>query len=240
MADKLYHPSNEYQKEFESIVSEVDREKGYLILEKTLFYDQGGGQPADRGILTWSGKETQVVDVQKEYGEIRHYVDGPLPRTDTRVSGKIDWDRRYKLMRMHTAQHIISKVVLNEYDASTAGNQIKPEQSRIDFEPATFSPRDLASIEQTSNRVIESDIPIRKFEMDRDELEAKTAEGRTQLELIPPDIDPLRAVQIGEFDICPCGGTHVDSTNEVGEIQIVNRESKGAGVERIEFVLNDL
>ena len=161
-----------------------------------------------------------------------------MPEQGTEIHGEIDWERRYKHMKMHTAQHIVSKVVLDEYDATTAGNQVHADKSRIDFEPAGFSDEDIEKIQEIANEIIEADIQLQKSEVAREKLEEKTEEGRTNLDLIPDHIDPLRAVEIGDMDICPCGGTHVDSTGELGELEIVERKSKGADVERIEYVLN--
>lgn len=239
MTEILYYPDNEYLKEFDATVEKVDEEDGYLVLDRTLFYKQGGGQPADHGTITWSGGETEVEDVQKEHGEIRHYVDGDLPEEGDEVHGRIDWDRRYRYMKMHTAQHIVSKVVLDIYGASTAGNQVHADRSRIDFEPANFDEQDLKKIQEEANRVIEEDIELSKSEVPREDLEEETEDGRTNLDLIPDHIDPLRAVEIGDIDICPCGGTHVDSTGELGQLEIVERRSKGADVERLEFVLQN-
>lgn len=239
MTEILYYPDNEYLKEFDATVEKVDEEDGYLVLDRTLFYKQGGGQPADHGTITWSDGETEVEDVQKEHGEIRHYVDGDLPEEGDEVHGRIDWDRRYRHMKMHTAQHIVSKVVLDIYGASTAGNQVHADRSRIDFEPANFDEQDLKKIQEEANRVIEEDIELSKSEVPREDLEEETEDGRTNLDLIPDHIDPLRAVEIGDIDICPCGGTHVDSTGELGQLEIVERRSKGADVERVEFVLQN-
>ncbi len=239
MTEILYYPDNEYLKEFDATVEKVDEEDGYLVLDRTLFYKQGGGQPADHGTITWSDGETEVEDVQKEHGEIRHYVDGDLPEKGDEVHGRIDWDRRYRHMKMHTAQHIVSKVVLDIYGASTAGNQVHADRSRIDFEPANFDEQDLKKIQEEANRVIEEDIELSKSEVPREDLEEETEDGRTNLDLIPDHIDPLRAVEIGDIDICPCGGTHVDSTGELGQLEIVERRSKGADVERVEFVLQN-
>ena len=239
MTELLYYPDNEYQKNFEAEVEKVDEEASYIVLDKTLFYKEGGGQPADHGKISWKNKEASVTDVQKEYGEIRHFIDGDIPEEGEKIHGEIDWERRYRHMKMHTAQHIISKVVLNEYEASTAGNQAGTEKSRIDFEPADFDQEDLERIEEMTNEVIDADISLKKGERPRSELEEETEDGRTNLDLIPDSIDPLRAVEIKDFDICPCGGTHVDSTGELGGLEIVNRKSKGADVERIEFVLKE-
>ncbi|WP_414837362.1 alanyl-tRNA editing protein [Candidatus Nanosalina sp. VS9-1] len=239
MTELLYCPDNEYQKSFEAEVEKVDEEASYIVLDKTLFYKEGGGQPADYGKIFWKDKEASVTDVQKRQGEIRHYLEGPLPEEGEKIEGEIDWERRYSHMKMHTAQHIVSKVVLEEYEASTAGNQVGEDSSRIDFEPADFDEKDLEKIEELSNEIIEADIELEKSERPRSELEKETEDGRTNLDLIPDHIDPLRAVEIGDIDICPCGGTHVDSTGELGGLEIVDRKSKGADVERIEFVLKD-
>jgi misacylated tRNA(Ala) deacylase len=183
-----------------------------------------------------------VVDVQKEHGAVRHYIDdweGERPENGASVEGRIDEERRQTLRRMHTAQHVVSKVVLDEFDAQTAGNQIHVDRSRIDFEPADFVEEDVSLIEARSNAILDRDLAVQKTEMARDEAEARTPEGRGLLDLIPDHVDPLRMVGIGDFDLCPCGGTHVNRLSQVGRIRITNRESKGAEVERLEFVLAD-
>ncbi|MFB6147698.1 MAG: alanyl-tRNA editing protein, partial [Candidatus Nanohaloarchaea archaeon] len=212
---------------------------GYIVLEETLFYPEGGGQPADHGDLSWNESSAHVVDVQKEHGEVRHYLQGELPEPGTEVHGEIDWERRFKHMRMHTAQHILSKVVLDIYDATTAGNQIHEDRSRIDFEPVEFDDSDVEKIQNAANSMIAENHRVEKSEMSRDRLESEVEEGRTNLDLIPDHVDPLRVVEIGDEDICPCGGTHVDSLDEIGRIEIVERRSKGADTERLEFILED-
>ncbi len=237
MTDMLYYPSNEYQKEFEAKVQ--GKGKDYVVLDRTLFYPEGGGQPYDTGELKWRDENASVIKVKKKKGEIRHYIDGSLPEPDTVVKGKINWDRRYNHMRMHSAQHIISWIVLNMYNGQTAGNQIHEDYSRIDFEPVEFSSRDVEKIEQASNALIEKELEVKKKEMARELIEKQMTEGRTNLELIPSNIDPLRVVVIADEDVCPCGGTHVDNLKEIGKINIVNRKSKGANVERLEFKLEN-
>ncbi|MFB6203595.1 MAG: alanyl-tRNA editing protein [Candidatus Nanohaloarchaea archaeon] len=239
MTGELYLPENEYQKEFDAEVTKVKQDRNYVCLEETLFYKEGGGQPADHGELSWDGGNAEVVDVQRESGEVRHYLEGDLPEPGTEVHGEIDWDRRYRHMRMHTAQHVVSWVVLNMYDATTAGNQIHSDRSRIDFEPVEFDEEDVEKIERAANSLIEKELEVDKKYMDRKLVEERVQEGRTNLDIIPDHIDPLRVVVIGDEDLCPCGGTHVDSLDEIGEIEIVNRKSKGSDVERLEFVLNE-
>ncbi|MFC6863243.1 alanyl-tRNA editing protein [Halomicroarcula sp. GCM10025817] len=240
MTDLLYLPDEDDVTEFTATVTAAT--EAYVVLDGTYFYPEGGGQPADRGELRWEGGHADVVDVRKDHGDVRHYVEsleGDPPVEETAVEGHVDVARRETLRRMHTAQHVVSRVVLEEYGATTAGNQIHEDRSRIDFEPADFDEEDLAFIERETNAVIERDLPVTKENRVRAAVEAGVAEGRTQLDLIPDHVDPLRVVEIDDYDMCPCGGTHVDRLGEVGAVHITNRVSKGADVERIEFELID-
>ncbi len=237
MTEEIYLPSNEYQKEFKAEVAKTSEKQNYICLTKTAFYKEGGGQPSDKGKISWDDKESRVIDVQREEGEIRHYIEGEIPEKGTEIQGSIDWERRYKHMRMHTAQHVLSWVVLNMYDASTAGNQIHEEYSRIDFEPASFSQENLDKLEKAVNSLIQKELKVEKKFMKREKVEKEVQEGRTNLDIIPAYIDPLRVVTIGEEDLCPCGGTHVDNLQEIGKIRIKERETKGADTERVIFEL---
>ena len=240
MTEELYLPAGEYQRTFDAEITALDTADETVVLDRTLFYKEGGGQPPDHGTLSWEGGEARVVDVRKDHGEIRHTLAGDLPEEGTAIHGELDWERRHAHMRYHTAQHVVSKVVLDEYGASTAGNQIYADHARIDFEPADFDESDLGAIEERANDLIARDLPVRKEERPRAALEDETPEGRTNLDLVPKSVDPLRAVSIGDIDVCPCGGTHVDSLAELGRLEITDRTSKGAAVDRIEFVLHDL
>ena len=240
MTELRYLPDNDDVTRFTALVE--DATDDYIVLDGTYFYPEGGGQPADRGTLSWEGGSADVVDVQKEHGDVRHYVEnvtGNLPTEGDEVDGQIDEVRRTKLRRMHTAQHVVSKVVLDVFGAQTAGNQIHADRSRIDFEPADFSENEVNAIESRANAVLDQDLAVEKKEMARAEAEEQTPEGRGLLDLIPDHVDPLRMVAIGDFDLCPCGGTHVDRLGEVGRIRITGRTSKGADVDRIEFELDD-
>lgn len=240
MTELRYLPDNDDVTTFTATVEDATDE--YIVLDGTYFYPEGGGQPADRGTLDWDGGSAAVVDVQKEHGDVRHYIDdldGERPNGGDEVSGQIDAERRQKIRRMHTAQHVVSKVVLDVFGAQTAGNQIHTDRSRIDFEPADFSDEDVTVIEERTNVALEQDLPVEKKQMARDKAEEQTPEGRGLLDLIPDHVDPLRMVKIGDLDLCPCGGTHVDRLGEVGRVRITNRTSKGADVDRIEFELVD-
>jgi len=240
MTDLRYLPDSEDVTSFDAAVTEATEDS--LVLDGTYFYPEGGGQPPDHGSLAWDGGEATVVDVYKDHGEVRHEIgelSGEVPEPGTAVHGEIDAERRRTLRRMHTAQHVVSRVVLDEYGATTAGNQIYPDRSRIDFEPADFDDEDVAFIEDRSNEVIQRDLAVTKAERPREEVERETDEGRALLDLIPDSVDPLRVVEIEDYDYCPCGGTHVTHLGEIGRLEIVDTSRKGADTERIEFVLHE-
>lgn len=240
MTDLLYLPDGDTITRFTATVTEATPE--YIVLDGTYFYPVGGGQPADRGRITWDDGYATVGGVRKSHGDVRHEIDGfsgTLPDPGTSVEGEIDAERRRTLTRMHTAQHVVSRIVLDEYGAATAGNQVSSDRSRIDFEPAAFDEDDIEPIERRSNEAIRRDLPVRKENRARDIVERDVDEGRALLDLIPDSVDPLRVVEIEGFDMCPCGGTHVDSLGEIGRIEITNRVSKGEDVERIEFELRE-
>ncbi len=206
-----------------------------MVLDRTIFYAEGGGQPSDTGRLQWKGGSARVSKVLKEKGEIRHYVD-VVPPVDS-VVGKVDWDRRYAHMRMHTAQHLISGLIFQMHGARTVGNQIYVDYSHVDFSPASFTQEDLENIQEEFNRVVETGTPVSIYEEDRGVLEETIEEERAILSLIPKSIRRLRVIRIGDFDLCPCGGTHVKNVAELGEMRILRRRSKGKGVDRITYEL---
>jgi misacylated tRNA(Ala) deacylase len=238
MTELRYLPDADGVTEFEATVTEATDD--HLVLDGTYFYPGGGGQPADRGMLFWDGGQATVVDAEKNHGDVRHHlggVEGDRPAAGTTITGRIDGDRRERLRRMHTAQHVVSRVVLDAFGAATVGNQVSVDGARIDFEPATFGDEALSTIERRSNEVIGQDLTVEKGERPREAVENAVPEGRTQLDLIPEHVDPLRVVAIGDFDLCPCGGTHVDRLGDVGRVRITNRVSKGEDIDRIEYEL---
>jgi len=240
MTELLYLPDADDVTAFSATVTEATDHD--VVLDGTYFYPEGGGQPPDHGVISWDGGRAEIDAVRKDHGEVRHEVGrlaGDPPEPGTTVDCEIDDDRRERLSRMHTAQHVVSRVVLEEYDAGTAGNQVGPDRSRIDFEPADFDVDDLERIQRLANEAIGRDLAVTKAERPRDRVEAEVDEGRALLDLIPESVDPLRVVEIEGFDLCPCGGTHVDALGGIGRIDIVDRSSKGADVERITFELKD-
>lgn len=228
----------------ESFEATVDRVlDSRVVLDRTHFYPEGGGQPADQGVLKTESRRWQVVDVEKK-DTIYHRLDGGDPPTSgTSVTGVLDWDRRYGHMRHHTAQHLLSAHLLDVYDAETTGNQVHAQRARIDVAHDRFDDDDLQAIETTINERIEEDLPVRWYEMERTEAEAELDTDRTRIDLLPDGISELRIVEIGDaaepFDRTACAGTHVQSTDEIGGFAIRGRETKGSEEERIEFTVGD-
>ncbi len=229
---KGQEPDPCYIREFDARI--VDRGPDHVVLDGTAFYAEGGGQPDDTGVLRWPGGEAKVLRVRKEKGVIKHFVDR-IPESDE-VHGVIDWDRRYAHMRMHTSQHMMSGLVFRIFGARTVGNQIHEDRSRIDFQPANFSPEDLRRIEDECKAVIASNADVGIFEEDRIVVENRI-EDRALMDLIPPSIRRLRVIQVGTADYCPCGGTHLRKTSEIGRLRILEKRSKGKETDRIVYEL---
>jgi misacylated tRNA(Ala) deacylase len=222
---------NNYIKEFEAIV--IENKDDYICLDKTTFYPLGGGQPSDTGIIKWDENHSIVKEVIKKGDKIKHIIEGEKPPIGKNIKAMIDWDKRYAHMKMHTAQHIISGIVFDTYNARTVGNQIYADYSRVDFSPANFSDKDLENIKNKFNEIIKQNIPIIIYEEERTTLEKRINQQRANLDLLPKFITKLRIVEIKDFDICPCAGTHVKNTSEIPQIDKIKKESKGKNITRI-------
>ncbi len=228
-----------YKKEFQSKVTAVF--PGIVELEETAFYHLGGGQPSDKGTLSWKDGESIVYDVRKK-NRIRHMVEGDLPDVGDSVEGKLNWDRRYTHMRMHTSQHLVSAIVSDLYGADTVGNQIGFDKSRIDFKPLKLSMNEIDDLIDRTNEYIAKDISVKISEANRSDLEGNP-EIRSSMssglwKLLPKSVTRLRVISIGEIDVCPCAGTHVRSLKEIGKVEFVKRDNKGAGKQRLTYTLN--
>ena len=211
-----------------------------VVLDRTHFYPTGGGQPNDTGTLRFDDGETAVTDVAKK-DTVYHHLDGPVPAEGTTVTGELDWDRRYAHMRYHTAQHLLSAVLLEEFDAPTVGNQLYADRARLDASYPRFSETDLADVEARLNGLVDDDLPVRHYTMDREVAEAELDTERTRIDLLPSSISELRIVEVGDesdpFDRTACAGTHVAGSDEVGEVTVTGRTTQGTETERVEFTL---
>jgi len=250
-----------YDRRFETTVTRTLDDR--VTLERTLFYPEGGGQPADRGTLTDpdSGRTWRVSDVEKA-DTIYHHLAGETanatddagdgggtdatsdidgfetPTAGATVTGEIDWDRRYAHMRYHTAQHLLSALLLDEYDAETTGNQLYSDRARIDVGYDRFEDADLDAIEARMNALVDDGRSVASYEMDREAAEAELDPERTRLALLPASITEVRIVEIEGYDRTACAGTHVRDTEEIGTVSVSGRESRGSGEERVRFVLD--
>jgi misacylated tRNA(Ala) deacylase len=225
-----------YIKDFSATV--VKNKDDYIILDKTAFYPEGGGQPSDTGFIHWDDKKSQVTQVIKKGDAVKHIIKGEKPSVGTQVYAIIDWDTRYKHMKMHTAQHILSGIIFDEYNARTVGNQIHADYSRVDFHPVKFSDKDLENITLKFNEIVSQNLPVNIYEEERTSLEKRVDTQRSNLDLLPKFISKLRIVEIKDFDICPCAGTHVKNTSEIPHIKEIKRETKGKDIDRIIYSLN--
>ena len=236
MTEVLYMKDcdSNYIKEFEAIVTK--QKDDYVVLDKTAFYPLGGGQPSDTGMLRWDGGESRVIEVTKK-GIIKHHLEGECPRSGTVIHAELDWEKRYGHMRMHTAQHIVSGVVFDEYGARTVGNQLYHDKARVDFHPVKFDQEDREKINRMANEVISQELEVSIYTEARTTLEARVDVERSNLDLIPKSIPELRVIDIDNFDICPCAGTHVRNTRELGKVRIIKKDNKGKERVRITYIL---
>ena len=229
--------SPDYIKEFDAVVTK--NKKDYICLNQTAFYPLGGGQPSDTGIIKWDNKESIVKEVIKKGDTIKHIIEGEKPTVGTKVHAILDWNKRYCHMKMHTAQHIISGIIFDDYHARTVGNQIHAEYSRVDFHPANFTDEDLEKIKNKFNEIVKQNLPIKIYDEERESLEKRVDQQRANLDMLPKFIKILRIVEVENFDICPCAGTHVRNTSEIPKIDKIKKETKGKDKTRIIYSLSD-
>lgn len=226
-------------REWTAVVIASDPEQG-IVLDRSAFYPGGGGQPPDRGVLLWGGVQTRVVGARS--GDdlyLLPHEDDPVPPVGTAVSGALDDARRTSLMRTHSGLHLLSGVVHRDFGALVTGGNMEPGEARMDFGlpeiPADFKQRVTAAcaVEVAADRA------IRVEELPRDEAFAIPDIIRTATNLLPPDLEVVRIVDIVGLDTQADGGTHVASTRQIGGLEIVKVESKGKGFRRLRVRLSD-
>ncbi len=226
----------------EAAVADV-RDDG-LVLDRTIFYARGGGQPGDVGALRWDGGSCTIVDTVKsrDDGEILHVPDPAAapPVIGTAVTAEIDWDRRFLHMRTHTALHALSGIVFTGWGAKvTGGNMDSTGTARMDFELDGISQEFGREVEDRLNARLAEDVPVHVSFLPRDEAFADPDLIRTKVSLIPDHVDPIRVIDIEGIDKQADGGTHVRSTSEVGRVRVVKTESKGKANKRMRIELED-
>lgn len=226
-------------KEFEATVVLVNSEEKAVALNQTAFYPGGGGQPHDTGLLLVENQSLPVTKVKRQDDQIWHYLAGPLPEVGTKVTGRLDWDRRYKLMRTHTALHILCGVVWRDYGALVTGGNMEPLKGRMDFEFETLQQGLVKEIEEKINAEVRAGRAVRVKFLPREEALRLPDLIRTKINLLPAGITEVRTVEIVGLDLQADGGTHVANTREVGHIQIVDYKSKGRINKRMHIALSE-
>lgn len=229
MTDLLYQ-TDAYMKEFGATVTGIDEDANAVLLDRTAFYPGGGGQPHDTGTLVIAGADVPVVKCKR--GNL-HIIEGDLPAVGTEVKGIVDWDRRYKLMRTHTAMHILCGVVWRDYGASVTGGNMDVLSGRMDFEFERMKKELVQEIEAKINAEVENARDVRVNILPREEAFQIPDLIRTKINLLPEGIENVRTVEIIGLDLQADGGTHVNNTNEVGTIRVTNYKSKGGINKRI-------
>ncbi len=211
-----------------------------VVLDRTVCYARGGGQPGDTGTLMWEGGHATITDTVKsrDTGEVLHPVDGAPPPVGASVTVSIDWDRRYLHMRTHTALHSLSGIVYADYGAKvTGGNMESGGIARMDFELGGISQEFGREVEDKLNAALTRDVEVHVLFLPRAEAFADPDLIRTKVSLIPEHVDPIRVIDITGIDKQADGGTHVRSTGEVGRVRVVKTESKGKANKRMRIEL---
>ena len=227
----MIYLKDSYIKEFQTPIKLVEEDK--IITEESIFYAQSGGQPGDKGSMEINGQKVNVINTIKHELGIAHVIDQTLENSSGEVKGVIDWDHRYRLMRMHTSMHLLC-AALPYY---VTGGSIGLEKSRIDFDlgEETF---EFETLNKIINEFVQQAHPISYQWITNEELDQQPELVRTLSVKPPRTSDKIRLVKIGSIDLQPCGGTHVANTQEIGEFQFIKYESKGKMNKRVQFTLS--
>jgi len=220
-----------YAKEFDAEVELVDGNR--VVLDQTAFNPRGGGLVSDTGRLNGM----RVIEAAKEGESVYHILEAPAElRVGDKVHGVLDWERRFRIMRMHTSAHILSAVVNGETGALITGNQISPDESRVDFNLENFDREKMGYYIDKVNDAVRRELEVKSFFMKREEALANP--GFVKLaNAMPPSLEVLRIVQIGDVDTQADGGVHVRNTREIGKVVGLKTENKGKSNRRLYFTV---
>lgn len=238
---RLLYYEDAYMKEFKAKIMAVHEQNGQykIILDQTAFYPMGGGQPADTGTIKGKNGEASVKDVRMENDLVVHIaeeMEGKIEGKEN-VTGVIDWNRRYSLMRNHTLAHLMAEAIRRATGTTieVVGSGLDVDKARLDLAYQGSLGPVLPEIQKVANNIIEENRPVEIITMQRKEAEEYVGRFHESLKALPPQVKSIRIVEIKNLHACACGGTHVKSTGEIGVAEVLRRMSKGKGVERIEF-----
>ncbi len=240
MTERIYS-TDQYATDVEATVVDVDRDDRRLLLDRTVFYPGGGGQPHDVGALWIGDDRLEVARVTDDERGVWHWLpeDHALPTTGTSVRGEVDWDRRYRLMRTHTAMHALCGVVWERFASPVTGGNMEPGVGRLDFELPDWDPEAKQILEDELNDQLARQRAVEIGFLDREDADQDPSLIRTKVSLLPPSLRTVGVVDIVGLDRQADGGTHVASTVEVGDVRVAKVESKGKGFRRIRLALTD-
>ncbi len=227
---QLLYQTDSYCRSFDAEVTAIDAAQNAVQLSATAFYPGGGGQPCDTGLLVVNSETLPVTKVQKGNW---HVLDGALPAVGTAVHGEIDWEKRYQLMRIHTALHVLCGVVFRTYGALVTGGDMQPLQGRMDFEFERMQRELVDDIEARINAEVAAGREVRVQVLPRQEAFQIPDLIRTKINLLPEGITEVRTVEIVGLDLQACGGTHLANTAEIGRLRVSDYKSKGGINKRI-------
>lgn len=234
---ELLYATDSYIKEWTAHI--VDVQGSEVALNATAFFPGGGGQPADTGTISEGERTWRVTGMRREGDTVWHTLDGEPPAIGSEVRCALDWERRYLLMRTHTALHALSAVVFRDFGAKVTGGNMEPGEARMDFELADFTPELAEQIVRRTNEELARGLPVKVYTMPREEALLNPDLIRTKVNLIPESIQVLRIVEIEGLDIQADGGTHVANTAEIGNIVLLKTRSKGANFKRMMIGIAD-
>jgi misacylated tRNA(Ala) deacylase len=235
----LYH-TDSYLSTFNAEVQAVDGQA--IALASTAFFPGGGGQMADRGVLVWHGQRLPLASIEKRGDVVWHRLadaEEHLPAVGDEVSGEVDWDFRYRMMRTHTALHMLCGIIFRDFGAQVTGGQMYPDKARMDFTMEAFTPEVVRDIEARVNEAVTADLPVKVQFLPRAQAFEIPDLIRTKINLLPPEIATIRIVEIAGLDTQADGGTHVHSTREVRGVKVLKTENKGRLNKRMEIALVD-
>ena len=207
-------------------------------LDRTVFYPGGGGQPPDTGTIVIGDDRLAVTHVAQDGSGVWHWLEGGTPTRSTAVRGEVDWERRYRLMRTHTAMHALCGVVWERFQSPVTGGNMNPGEGRLDFELPNWDPENKLPLEAALNEALERALPVEVSFLPREEADQDPSLIRTKVNLLPSGLREVRVIDIVGLDRQADGGTHVASTAEVGSVRIAKIESKGRGFRRIRLALD--